>query len=306
MTRGRFIVLLVLIVGTALVVSFTYQQARTGGTSRPGSATSQVLVGAGDIAQCSAEGKDLTAALLDGIPGTVFTLGDNAYFDGSRENFAECYDPSWGRHLDRTRPAVGGHDYMTENGAPYFEYFGDAAGPDGKGYYSYELGGWTVLVLNTICDQVEGGCDPGAPELAWLDAQLASSGQCTLAYMHHPWFSSGRHGPDDRAEPFFEALYAGGVELVMGGNDHSYERFAPQDPDGEPDPATGLRQFVVGTGGGRLYEWGEVLRNSEFRFNEDWGVLKLTLDAASYDWQFITTDGSVVDSGTGQCHGRPE
>lgn len=306
MTRGRFIVLLMLIAGTALVASFMYQQARTGGTSRPGSATSQVLVGAGDIAVCSTDGKDLTAALLDGIPGTVFTVGDNAYFDGSRENFAECYDPSWGRHRDRTRPAIGGHDYMTENGAPYFEYFGDAAGPAAKGYYSYELGGWTVLVLNTICDQVEGGCEPGAPQLEWLETQLASSARCTVAYMHHPWYSSGRHGPDGRAQPFFEALYAGGVEVVMAGNDHSYERFAPQDADGERDDATGLRQFVVGTGGGRLYEWGEVLPNSEFRYNEDWGVLKLTLGATTYDWQFIATDGSVIDSGVGQCHGRPE
>lgn len=307
MTRTRAVALLLLLVVTAGIVSLTYQQqapsGESGATRNP--LAGEVLVGAGDIAACSIEGKDLTAALLDKIEGTVFTLGDNAYYSGSRENFEECYDPSWGRHKERTRPAMGGHDYMTDNGAPYFEYFGDVAGPPGLGYYSYELGNWTVIVLNTICDNVEGGCGPGSPQMEWLAGELADARECTVAYMQHPWFSSGRHGPDERAQGFFEALYTAGVELVMAGNDHSYERFAAQDPDGNRDPETGLRQFVVGTGGGRLYPWDEILPNSEFRYNEDWGVLKLTLGDGSYTWQFIRTDGSTIDSGSDECHGPP-
>ncbi|MBZ0159663.1 MAG: PASTA domain-containing protein [bacterium] len=263
-----------------------------------------VLVGAGDIASCVSDGDDATANLLDAIDGVVFTLGDNAYVAGTPVEFAACYDPSWGRHKSRTRPAPGNHDYHTRGAFGYFDYFGDAAGDPDKGYYSYDLGSWHIIVLNSNCAKI-GGCGPGSPQEQWLRADLvAHPATCTLAYWHHPRFSSGRHGGDAALEAFWQALYEHDADVVLAGHDHVYERFAPQTPDGKPDPIHGIRQFVVGTGGDRHHTFaGPVIANSEVRNGETFGVLKLTLQPASYEWQFIPVAGQkFTDSGTGRCH----
>jgi 3',5'-cyclic AMP phosphodiesterase CpdA len=264
-----------------------------------------VLVGAGDIADCNEiEGARATAALLDRIPGTVFTLGDNAYTSGTAEQFRDCYGPTWGRHLERTRPAVGNHDYRTKGAAAYFAYFGAAAGPPDKGYYSYDLGKWHVVVLNSNCGEI-GGCRAGSPQEQWLRRDLAQHpALCTVAMWHHPRFSSAsEHGDDSATQDLWKALEEAGAELVLSGHDHTYERFAPRDADGRPDPERGIRQFVVGTGGRHEYAWGTIEPTSQAHDNETFGVLKLTLHPDSYDWEFVPVEGGTfTDSGTAKCH----
>ncbi|HEX5725957.1 MAG TPA: metallophosphoesterase, partial [Longimicrobiaceae bacterium] len=207
------------------------------------------LVGAGDIASCWWRADESTARLLDKIDGVVFTVGDNVYQDGSLRQYARCYAPTWGRHLERTRPTPGNHDYKTRDGAGYFAYFGARAGEPGKGWYSYEVDGWHVVALNT---EEEVGED--SEQLRWLREDLRRHRtRCTLAYMHHPRFSSGKHGGRDQLGPLWNLLYASGVEVVLAGHDHHYERFAPQTPDGRLDRAKGIRQFIVGTGGAPHY-----------------------------------------------------
>jgi len=258
-----------------------------------------VLVGAGDIGACDLPGARKTGELLDRIPGTVFTTGDNAYPNGTRGQFATCYDPAWGRHRARTRPTAGNHDYRVPGAASYFEYFGAAAAGRGKGWYAYDLGGWRIYALNS---NVAAGA--GSEQETWLRADLAARPRrCVLAYWHHARFSSGPHHTSTRAAALFQALYDAAADVVVTGHDHDYERFAPLAPDGTPNAARGVRQFVVGTGGGGLYEFGSVERGSEFRYNAGWGVLKLTLYPRGYAWQFLGVDGArVIDSGSGACH----
>jgi len=268
-----------------------------------GFTTDAVLVGAGDIATCEAlAGAQATARLLDGIPGTVFTAGDHAYSSGTRSQFSECYDTTWGRHKARTRPSLGNHDYYTASAAPYFAYFGAAAGPPGKGYYSYELGTWHVVVLNSNCKKI--GCEAGSPQERWLRGDLAAHRTgCTVAYWHHPRFSSGRHGDTLEVGPLWQALYDAGAEIVISGHDHDYERFAPQDPAGRRDLDRGIRQFVVGTGGKSTRPFDRVAPNSEAHATKVFGVLKLTLHQAGYAWAFVPVEGQTfTDSGTGSCH----
>jgi calcineurin-like phosphoesterase family protein len=265
-----------------------------------------VLVGAGDISFCSNAGDSATAALLDRIPGTVFTTGDNVYMTGSEPEFNSCYHPTWGRHKARTRPALGNHEYY-QTPAPYFAYFGSAAGPPG-GYYSYDLGSWHIVVLNSTCPKIAGGCAPGSPQERWLRADLAASTQpCTLAYWHHPRFtSSSAHGNTWSVDPFWRALYEHGAEVVINGHDHVYERFAPQTPAGQTDWSFGVRQFTAGTGGANHNPFGPPIANSQVRDSTTFGVLKVTLRPAGYDWQFVPVDGATfTDSGNGACHGRP-
>lgn len=267
-------------------------------TPTPPPPGTEILVGAGDIADCNTPWDEETAALLDGVPGTVFTTGDNAYNDGTPAQFANCYDPSWGRHKARTRPSPGNHDYNTSGATGYYGYFGAAAGDPSKGYYSYDLGAWHVVSLNS---NVARG--PGSAQIAWLNADLAaSSSACTVAYFHHPRFSSGSHQNDSSQGTLWDELYAAGADVVLVGHDHDYERFAPQTPAGDADPVNGIRQFVVGTGGRSLRSFGTIQPNSEFRYNSDHGVLKLSLYAGGYDWEFISTDGTVRDSGSDTCH----
>ena len=263
-----------------------------------------VLIGAGDIADCTElAGAEATAKLLEANPGTVMALGDLAYPDGSAENF-KCYDKTWGRMKSRTRPAVGNHEFHSKGATYYFEYFGGAAGDPKTGYYSYDLGSWHVVVLNSECKEV-GGCQAGSPEERWLREDLAAHpAGCTLAYFHKPRFSSGlNHGDDLEVTPLWQALYDYNAELVLNGHDHDYERFAPQDPNGKSDPKRGIREFVVGTGGKSHREFGPTKPNSEVRNNDAYGVLKLTLKAAGYDWQFLPEAGKTFsDSGSGSCH----
>lgn len=258
-----------------------------------------VLVGAGDIASCSSSGDEETALILDTIPGTVFTAGDNAYPDGTATDFANCYAPSWGRHRDRTRPSPGNHDYHTADAAGYFDYFGANAGERGEGYYSYDLGAWHVIALNS-----EISMDAGSPQELWLRTDLAATTRtCTIAYMHRPRFSSSsNHGSQSQTASLFQALYDAGAEIVVGGHDHVYERFMPQAPDETVDMNAGVRQFVVGNAGRSLYGFDTPLPNSEVRYNDTYGVIKFTLHSDSYDWEFIPVSGTFRDAGSDVCH----
>jgi hypothetical protein len=268
------------------------------------SAAEAVLVGAGDIADCAdLSGADATAKLLDGIPGTVFTAGDNAYEGGTAEQFANCYHPTWGRQKARTRPSVGNHEFHSGGATPYFDYFGSAAGDPSKGYYSYELGTWHIVVLNSECAEVR-GCQQGSVEEKWLREDLKSHpAACTLAYWHKPLFSSGaKHGNDPEMKPFWQDLYEARAAVVINGHDHDYERFAPQNPEGKPDAARGIREFVAGTGGKNHRPFATPLPTSEVRNADTFGVLKLTLHAKSYDWEFVPEAGKTFhDSGSGSC-----
>jgi Calcineurin-like phosphoesterase len=265
-------------------------------------APAEVFVGAGDIGDCSVQTDEATANLLDAIPGTVYTLGDNAYGSGTAAQFANCYGPSWGRHKSRTRPSPGNHDYGTAGAAGYFGYFGDLAGPAGRGYYSYDLGGWHIVSLNS-----EIAHDAGSAQIAWLTSDLAATTSvCTLAYWHRPRFSSGKHGNSTSLQSFWDVLYAADADVVLVGHDHNYERFAPQSPSGALDTDRGLRQFVVGTGGRYLRTIGVLKPNSEARSFDTHGVLKLTLHATSYDWEFVPVAGKTfTDVGSDTCHGLP-
>jgi acid phosphatase type 7 len=263
-----------------------------------------VLVGAGDIASCASSGDEATANLLDGIPGTVYTLEDNAYESGTSAEFANCYNPSWGRHMARTRPSVGNHEYLTAGASGYYNYFGAAAGDPSKGYYSYDLGAWHIIALNSMCENV-GGCGASSTMVTWLKGDLAANpSSCTLAYWHHPVFSSGStHGNNPKMIPSWDALYAGGADVVLSGHDHDYERFAPQTSSGVADPTRGIREFVVGTGGRSHRAFGTIRANSEVRNSDTYGVLKLTLHTSSYEWQFVPEAGKTFsDSGSGSCH----
>jgi len=277
-------------------------------TVDPNAPGDPVLVGAGDIAGCSSAGDEATAALLDGIDGTVFTVGDNVYDSGTAAEFTNCYNPSWGRHKFRTRPAAGNHEYVTAGASGYYNYFGAAAGPAGKGYYSYNLGAWHVIVLNSQCNAV-GGCGPGSPQDQWLRADLAASNAaCTVAIWHHPLFSSSSvHGSSTATLNFWEALYQAGADVVISGHDHVYERFAPQTPGGVLDVDFGLRQFTAGMGGRSHYGFATAKPNSQVRNSDTYGVLKLSLHTNSYDWQFVPEAGkSFTDTGTDvTCHGAP-
>ena len=268
----------------------------TGGTSG-----TVVFVGAGDISDCGNDNDEATAKLLDGIAGTVYTLGDNVYSSGTATEFSQCYDPTWGRHKPRTKPAPGNHDYNTSGATGYFGYFGALAGPSGRGYYSFDLGNWHIISLNS-----EVSMSAGSAQETWLRADLAASTkQCTLAYWHKPRFSSGtNHGSLSSAQPLWQALYDFGAEIVLNGHEHNYERFAPQTPTGAADPAKGIREIVSGTGGESHYnDEGTPLANSEVFNGTTFGVLKLTLGAGTYSWQFIPVAGqSFTDSGSGSCH----
>ena len=265
-----------------------------------------VLVGAGDIASCEdLSGAEATAKLIDKIPGTVIAVGDLAYPDGSDEQFAKCYGPTWGRFRDRTRPAPGNHEYHSDGASGYVRYFGMLAGDPRKAYYSYDLGRWHIIALNSECDEA-GGCSPQSEQGKWLQEDLAKhrSG-CTLAYFHKPLFSSGlKHGNDPEVKPFWEILYHSGAAVIVNGHDHDYERFALQDPSGKVDSVHGIREFVVGTGGKNSHRtFGAPQPNSEVRQGDTFGVLKLTLHAESYDWEFVPEAGKTfTDSGTGRCH----
>lgn len=301
-------------------------EAQQGPASRPSSSTSTAkkvgkpraskrdsgpftLVGAGDIAGCdNIAGAQATAKLIEQIPGTVFAAGDLAYDHGTESEFQSCYDPTWGIFKDRTKPAPGNHEYNGSNAVGYFRYWGNQAGDPKKGYYSYDLGSWHIVVLNTNCDVPSlGACGAGSPEETWLREDLAAHlNSCIVAYGHHALFSSGfftRHARHTELQPFWQDLYAVHADLVLAGHEHSYERFAPQDPQGNLDELHGIRQITVGTGGKSHTLLGLAQANSEVRNDNTYGVLKLTLSPGKYKWEFIPEAGrSFRDSGEGSCH----
>lgn len=258
-----------------------------GGSGRPWAchmkATSDLLVG-----------MRLTAVLL---------LGDNQYEDGALRKYQQAYEPTWGRLKAITRPAPGNHEYATPDAQGYFGYFGAAAGDPTRGYYSFDIGAWHLIALNSNCASI-GGCGAGSPQEQWLRADLADHpARCTLAYWHHPRFSSGWHGSDAAYTAFWRSLYDAGADIVLNGHDHGYERFAPQDPNGVADSGRGIREFVVGTGGRSLYGFRTVQAHSAVSNAETFGVLVLTLQPTSYEWKFLPEPGKeFTDSGRRNCH----
>jgi hypothetical protein len=275
----------------------------------PPTSEPQTLVGGGDIASCSSNGDALTADVLEAIPGTIFTTGDNAYPNGSMTDYTNCYGPSWGRAAlkARTMPSPGNHEYQTSGAAGYFQYFGSNAGAPGKGYYSYNLGEWHIIVLNSNSSCSTISCAAGSAQEQWLRADLAAHKNyaCTLAYWHHPRFNSGQqHGNNTNVTPLWNALYENNADVILNGHEHVYERFAPQTPNGAADNARGIRQFTIGSGGNGHYAFKATPEpNSEARNNTAYGVLKLTLRSGGYDWQFVAAAGSsYTDTGSGACH----
>ena len=314
---------------------------------KPAGGDPAVLAGAGDIARCY-PGADVsayrvpgpanpaarTAQLLDAMRGaTVMAVGDNAYEFGSPFDYAACYDRTWGRLRNRTRPAAGNHEYLTPGAAGYFGYFGRRAAPP-LGYYSYRIGSWHAVVLNSTPQvyacwppEADEGTPPGFPPLPvptspdvaagracagdvaqqlWLANDLAAHpAECTIVYFHHPRFSSGQHGNHFQMQKIWDLLYARGVDVVVDGHDHLYERFAPQTPDGVADPEHGIREFTVGTGGADFYAVRQVQPNSEKIVTNAYGVIALALGSGGYSWAFEDVDGAIRDFGSGACHGPP-
>jgi calcineurin-like phosphoesterase family protein len=258
------------------------------------SAGDAVLVGAGDISTCSNNNDEATAKLLDGISGTVFIAGDNAYDSGTLSEYTNCYDPTWGRHKARTKPSPGNHEYQTSGASGYFQYFSNP-----PAYYAYNLGAWRIYSLNSEIDTSASGAQG-----TWLQSDLAANPKaCVLAYWHRPrWSSGSTHGSASDMQAIWQILYNAGAEVVISGHEHNYERFAQMNATGST-VSQGLREFVVGTGGVGHYGFGSVLSSSEVRNSSTFGVLKLTLHSGSYDWQFVPIAGSTfTDSGSANCH----
>lgn len=253
-----------------------------------------------------------TAALVTSIaPAAVLLLGDNQYENASLTDFNNLYNPTWGAHKAITWPAAGNHEYQTAGAAGYFDYFNGPgvqtgrAGERGKGYYSFDVGTWHLIAINSNCSAI-GGCGAGSPQEQWLRADLAAhSNTCTLAYWHHPRFSSGSHGNNSAMQPIWQALQDYRADLVLSGHDHDYERFAPQTATGAAD-AAGVRSFIVGVGGKEKRPFGTVRANSQLRSNAALGVLKLTLHPASFDWEFVPVPGETLpDAGSAACVTAP-
>jgi hypothetical protein len=278
--------------------------------TKPNPAT-YTLVGAGDIAWCGdLSGARATAKLIQHIPGAVFAAGDLAYQKGTDEEFRDCYNQTWGRFKQRTYPTPGNHEYNGSEATGYFHYWGKQAGEPSKGYYSFDLGAWHIIALNTNCQsKALGGCGQGSPQEIWLRHDLAEHPHaCIVAFGHHALFSSGliaRHAVHPELLPLWHALYEAHADVVLAGHEHSYERFAPQTPDGRLDPENGIREIVVGTGGKDHTPLGSAQPNSEVRNANTFGVLQLTLSPGKYDWEFVPEAGkSFTDSGSGICHNQ--
>ena len=252
-------------------------------------AAAPVLNAVGDIASCTSSGDEQTAALLATMPGSIAVLGDIVYENGTEDEFARCFDPSWGPLVPRIKAALGNHEYNSGSAKAAIARFGLPA----DGWYSYSVGAWHVIVLNSNCDRV-GGCQVGSRQYRWLEADLAAhQNRCTLAYWHHPRFSSGIHGSDSRFNPFWSLLARAHADVVLQGHDHDYERFAP---------VQGIRSFVVGTGGRSLYPVLFPRPGSVVRSNANYGVLRLTLRPTNYTWAFVPVAGGTFrDSGSGRC-----
>src|SRR5690349_1589483 len=265
----------------------------------------------GSVTSTKCRQKPTSDLLVNTGLSAVLTLGDEQYDTGSYSSFTKSYDPTWGRVKPITFPAAGNHEYKTSGAKGYFDYFNGVgafsgrAGDRDKGYYSFDIGTWHIVALNSSDHGQMVACGKGSPQETWLRADLAAHPtSCTLAYWHHPRFNSGHEGNATFMQAIFQDLYDANVDVVLGGHAHDYERFAPQDPNGKLDHARGIRQFVVGTGGAFFTAFGSIKPNSEVHNGSTYGVLKLTLHPTSYDWQFVPEAGKTFkDSGTGSCHG---
>ena len=320
----KYSVLLVVLI--VLVGLLSVPGRLVGGSEVVLAASDPVIAAAGDIAcdpaspnfnggigtSTHCRQKYTSDLLVDAGLAGVLMLGDGQYECGSLQAFMQSYDSSWGRVKSITYPVIGNHEYQTTGGvdcttdnagaAGYFDYFGAAAGTRGQGYYSFDIGEWHIIVLNSNCAEV-GGCDTSSPQGQWLQADLAShTNMCTLASFHHPLFSSGTH-TSSNSLPFWQLLYQYNAELILTGHEHLYERFAPQSPSGAADPVNGIRQFIIGTGGEEFHTISQVALNSEARNDNTFGVLKLALHPNSYDWEFVSeAGGTFTDSGNSPCH----
>jgi hypothetical protein len=309
----------------ALKFPFTVKAPRRGSGvkgGRPRKAADPLVVAVGDIA-CDPSDRDFHGGRGDAthcrqmhtsniamrpLPSAVLAVGDLQYEDGAFDKFTAAYDPSWGRLKALTRPVVGNHEYLTPGASGYFDYFngfGNLTGPAGSrytGYYSFDVGAWHLIALNSNCSK-SGGCGPNSPQERWLRADLAAHRtSCTIAYWHHPRFASGRYSDSSTYWAFWKALYDYGAEIVINGHDHNYQRYAPQDPDGNAT-ALGIREFIVGTGGKeRNPVQPGPIKNRDAASADSFGVLKLTLHQTGYGWKFASGGGSFSDGGTGACH----
>jgi alkaline phosphatase len=269
--------------------SFVQPSGQASGSPGPAAKT---LVAVGDIGSCNSQADEAVAQLVDRLGGAIASLGDTVYETGSDQEFAQCFAPAWGPMKSRIHPAVGNHEYETDGAAGYYDYFGSAAGGRGQGWYSYDLGGWHVVVLNSNCELV--GCGAGSPQLAWLRQDLSKAdASCLMAYWHHPRWSSGRHGSNAFVQPFWSQLERAGVDVILNGHDHDYERIS----------VDGVREFVVGTGGRSLYAWpGRPLATTQTRSNQAYGALWMELQPGGYLWRYVALGGSgFTDAGSGSC-----
>jgi hypothetical protein len=265
------------------------QPASASGTPLP---ATEVLLAVGDVGSCDGRADDAVAQLASRLPGLIALMGDIAYERGTPEQFDQCFDPSWGPMRERLRPVPGNHEYLTEGAAGYFDYFGPSAGEPPRGWYSYDLGAWHVVALNSNCHEV--ACGTGSPQVAWLREDLAAHpSDCLLAYFHHPRWSSGRHGSSRTVDVFWQVLADAGADVILNGHDHTYERVV-QD---------GVHQFVVGTGGRSLYPFEKpALPQTEVRQADAYGLLWLALGPGTFDWEFIALGNSgFTDAGSGNC-----
>jgi calcineurin-like phosphoesterase family protein len=327
--RRRLATLALVVFGSLLLAAGSPSVSR-GSTVRADAAGDPVIAAVGDMAcdpsdvnyngglgvgnKCRQQAtSDLAAA---GGYAAVLALGDEQYECGGYQAFLQAYDPTWGRVRAITRPTPGNHEYLQSNNSAgtgcgslatargYFDYFGSAAGTKGKGYYSFDIGSWHLIALNANC-RFTTGCKAGSAQEKWLKADLAaSSATCTLAFWHQPRFSSAKvHGNNDKYAAFWDDLYAAGADLVLNGHFHAYERFAPQDPNQQPDPTTGIREIVVGTGGEGYQQFGAVQPNSEVRGTKLNGILAVTLHPDGYDWEYVAIPGETFsEAGSDLCH----
>jgi acid phosphatase type 7 len=306
MTRSRRLwllvgsLLLVALVGVALFFLLRPKTLLdTGPLDLPGipdapRAGEEVLLAVGDIGACDQEADDRVARLADSLPGTIALLGDTVYPQATDEVLRECLEPAWGPLRDRIRPAAGNHDYVEGSADAWFDFFGEAAGRAGEGWYSYSLGAWHVVALNSNLCGERGGCDPGSPQHDWLvDDLRQADADCLVAYWHHPRLSSGRHGSQPQVQPLWDALVDGGVDVTLHGHDHTYERLA----------FDGVTSFVVGTGGRSLYLWErDPLPETKARHDQNYGLLYLVLGEGRFTWEFLPLGSTTfTDSGEGDC-----
>jgi hypothetical protein len=307
-SRRRFWLLLaalaaVAVIGVVLFLLFRPKTLLdTGPLNLPGvpdapAAGEEVLLAVGDIGFCEHQADDRVAELAAGLPGTIAMLGDNVYPQATAQVLRDCLQPAWGPMRDRIRPILGNHEYVGGSADAHFAFFGDAAGEPGKGWYSYSLGDWHVVALNSNLCLTDAGCGPGTDQYDWLEEDVreadVADASCLLAYWHHPLLSSGRHGGVPEVRPLWSLVADAGVDVTLHGHDHTYERLS----------VDGVESFVVGTGGRSLYLWErDPLPETRARHDQNYGLLYLVLGDGTFSWEFLPLGQTTfTDSGSGDC-----